>query len=238
MKDYLTFNLYAPLQSWGEIAVGEKRHTALHPTKSGIMGLLAASLGIKRSSENDKRHQQLFDNLSFGVRINSPGSLLSDYHTTQRPKLNRFKYATRRDELLEKDLSTGLSTRDYRCDAFYTIAVWSETGYDLKKLQLALKNPVFTLYLGRKSCPLAFPLEPLIYRASNLVEALKQVSYPKELKILLPKNQKHVEIYWEGEDTELKPIHKNSRRDNVFSRSRWQFSDRTEFYTTVSIDEN
>lgn len=236
MPEYLIFNLYAPLQSWGEIAVGEHRHSALHPSKSAIMGLLAAAFGIRRNPESDAQHQLLFDQLNFAVRINSPGSLLRDYHTTQKPESNRIKYITRRNELLEKDLSTTLSSRDYRCDAFYTVALWSVKGYDLEKIKLALKKPVFTLYLGRKSCPLAFPLNPLIYKADNLVDVLAQVTYPKELEILLPKNQKYVEIYWEGEDIKLKQIHENRKRDNIFSRSRWQFSERTEFYTTIPLD--
>ena len=47
----LLFRLYGPLASWGEIAVGESRHTAVYPSKSALLGLLAASLGIRRDEE-------------------------------------------------------------------------------------------------------------------------------------------------------------------------------------------
>jgi CRISPR system Cascade subunit CasD len=48
MMEYLLFRLYGPLASWGEIAVGESRHTATYPGKSALLGLLAAALGIRR----------------------------------------------------------------------------------------------------------------------------------------------------------------------------------------------
>lgn len=236
MPNYLIFHLYGPMQSWGEIAVGEARNTAAHPTKSAIMGLLAAALGLKRDAQNDPEHQKLFHTLNFAVRIDASGSLLRDYHTTQLPRLARIKYATRRAELLEKDLSTVLSKRDYRCDAVYTIALWpTAESYDLERLAQALKKPTFTLSLGRKACPLALPLQPLIYQADHLVAAFAQAPYPPLLLSLLPKDQTEVDIYWEGEDEQLKlrPKHQNQRRDGLVSRQRWQFSDRIEYYTTI-----
>ena len=49
--EYLLFRLYGPLASWGEIAVGESRHTAAYPGKAALIGLLAAALGIRRDEE-------------------------------------------------------------------------------------------------------------------------------------------------------------------------------------------
>jgi CRISPR system Cascade subunit CasD len=51
MTDYLVFQLYGSLASWGEPAVGEMRHTNSIPGRSSILGLLAAALGIKRADE-------------------------------------------------------------------------------------------------------------------------------------------------------------------------------------------
>jgi len=48
VRDYLVFQLYGPLASWGDIAVGETRPSALTPSRSAILGLLAAALGLKR----------------------------------------------------------------------------------------------------------------------------------------------------------------------------------------------
>ncbi len=65
--DYLLFRLYGPMASWGEIAVGETRHTASYPGKSAIIGLMAAALGIKRT-ESEKQ-QQMQQGYSLAVEV-------------------------------------------------------------------------------------------------------------------------------------------------------------------------
>ena len=47
----LLLRLAAPLQSWGADSKFEVRKTDREPTKSGVIGLLAAALGLRR----DKR---------------------------------------------------------------------------------------------------------------------------------------------------------------------------------------
>ena len=44
----LLLRLAAPLQSWGMDSKFETRKTNREPTKSGVVGLLAAALGIRR----------------------------------------------------------------------------------------------------------------------------------------------------------------------------------------------
>ena len=51
MADFLVFQLYGALASWGDIAVGEYRPSQGHPSKSAITGLLAAALGIEREDD-------------------------------------------------------------------------------------------------------------------------------------------------------------------------------------------
>ncbi|OPX92695.1 MAG: CRISPR system Cascade subunit CasD [Syntrophorhabdus sp. PtaB.Bin027] len=173
--DYLLFRLYGPLASWGEIAVGESRHTAPYPGKSAILGLLAAALGIKREEED--RQKALAEGYHFGIKVLSTGSLLRDYHTTQVPdSVGSFSYRTRRDEMvIGKDrLGTLLSSREYRCDALSIVAVRAldKAPYSLRELQGALLKPKLHLYLGRKSCPLAAPLKPLVLPAEGFGNAL------------------------------------------------------------------
>lgn len=45
---YLVFRLYGPMASWGEAAVGGDRPSGLAPSRSAVLGLLGAALGIKR----------------------------------------------------------------------------------------------------------------------------------------------------------------------------------------------
>ena len=44
----LLLRLAAPLQAWGSDSKFETRKTNREPTKSGVIGLLAAALGLRR----------------------------------------------------------------------------------------------------------------------------------------------------------------------------------------------
>ncbi|MBU1741588.1 MAG: CRISPR-associated protein Cas5 [Proteobacteria bacterium] len=57
MTEFLLFRLYGPLASWGGIAVGEYRPTDAHPSKSAVLGLLAAAAGVDRA--DDEVHRQM-----------------------------------------------------------------------------------------------------------------------------------------------------------------------------------
>ncbi len=186
--EYLLFRLYGPLASWGEIAVGESRHTASYPGKSALLGLLAAALGIRRDEEDQQL--ALVTGYSFAVKVISGGSLLRDYHTTQVPPqvaVARYPVKTRKDELkalkryqadVPKHSGTILSSREYRCDSLSLIAVCplENAPYTLEELCNALLKPKFHLYLGRKACPLAAPLKPVVRTAKGFRQALDE--YP------------------------------------------------------------
>jgi CRISPR system Cascade subunit CasD len=177
--DYLLFRLYGPLASWGEIAVGESRHSAVYPGKSALLGLLAAAIGVRRDEE--ERQSALASGYRFAVKVISTGHALRDYHTTQVPdSVGKFVYRTRRDELIlgKERLGTILSSREYRCDALALVAVAAEgdAPFSLQEIRGALLKPRFHLYLGRKSCPVAAPLNPLVRQATGFGQALDE--YP------------------------------------------------------------
>lgn len=228
MRDYLVFTLYGPLVAWGDIAVGEYRPSFAHPSKSAIVGLLAASLGIRRDEE--ERQQSLEASCSFAVRVDSMGELLRDYHTTQVPPVRKgVTHYTRRSELGDDTLNTILSTRDYRCDSVYTVAitVTDDAPYTAQQLAAALLKPVFTLYLGRKSCPLALPLHPQIVKTATLREAFKKLSPADDLAEIIPKGP--AMVYWEEDAASgLEGQQVIVRRDALRSRKRWQFAERRE----------
>jgi CRISPR system Cascade subunit CasD len=251
--DYLLFRLYGPMASWGEIAVGETRHTASYPGKAAIIGLIAAALGIKR---NDTEKQlQIQQGYAFAVEVYSQGSLLRDYHTTQVPdSVGNFTYRTRRDELVlgRARLGTILSSREYRSDALAMVAVRAlpDAPYNLQTIKGHLEEPRFHIYLGRKSCPLAVPMNPqIIEDQKNYYEAFKAFEH----KPIMPTNKacqgtlsgrdgywlgladdRH--YYWEGETSDfsdtldLSRMQTRIRHDQPLSRERWQFSPRQEHY--------
>jgi CRISPR system Cascade subunit CasD len=236
MTDYIVFQLYGPMASWGDIAVGEYRPSFAHPSKSAVIGLLAAAMGIRRDEE--ERQKLLADSCSYAVRVDSMGTMLRDYHTVQVPSSgtgrNHKIFRTRRTELAQTELNTILSSRDYRCDAAYTIAIsFSDNApYSAQQLASPLSKPVFTLYLGRKSCPLALPLSPRVVKAETVKEALTKTIAADELSSLMQSDS--CVVYWEHEDGGYERQQVITRRDMPRSRTRWQFAERKENLTTVS----
>ncbi|HJH28597.1 MAG TPA: type I-E CRISPR-associated protein Cas5/CasD [Methanosarcinaceae archaeon] len=239
MTKYLVFRLYGPMASWGDVAVGTYRPTFDHPSKSAVMGLLAASIGIRRDEEMNLR--KMAESYDFAVRVDASGTMLRDYHTSQVPPSGKGKnekcFATRKDELAvsKKDLKTILSTRDYYCDAVYTVCLWGkadEVPYSLENLAQKLKEPEFVLYLGRKSCPLAMPVDAKVVSGANIYDALNTMNSDPLLDNL--QKDDSMRLYWEGtHDAGVPALHTITRRDDPLSRKRWQFADRKEHFAVV-----
>lgn len=192
MRDYLLFRLYGPLQSWGDVAVGEIRPTRSAPGRSALLGLMACVLGIRRHEE--ERLAALDRSLGVAVRIDAPGRSLADYHTVQTPTVRRGRvFMTRRDELGAKlwgptrrytakddlELSTILTRRDYLADACFTACVWLEEGvrasHSLDEMAQALARPRLAPFLGRKSCPPGLPFAPRIVTAESVAGAMESL---------------------------------------------------------------
>ncbi len=246
--DYLLFRLYGALASWGDIAIGESRHSFNGPTKSAVMGLVAAALGIKR--EEETQHLRLNRDYQMATALHNPGQLLRDYHTVQAPDtVGKFNYRSRRDELLigRDRLGTVLSAREYRCDALAWVALRAgeDTLFSLEDITGALKAPVFTLYLGRKSCPLSAPLAPQIIAAESFSDAFEKYQPPgfssaenskkPDLEQVYLYGGQTTEFYWEGELADFAntaQLNKSqllsvTQHDQLRSRQRWQFEPRT-----------
>lgn len=72
----LVLRLAGPMQSWGSRSQFNRRDTDDQPTKSGIVGLLAAAAGRRRGDPIED-----LVGLRLAVRVDQPGTLLRDYHT-------------------------------------------------------------------------------------------------------------------------------------------------------------
>ncbi|EMY12538.1 CRISPR-associated protein Cas5/CasD, subtype TIGR01868 [Leptospira weilii str. Ecochallenge] len=244
MKDYLVFRLYGPLVSWGNIAVGEYRPSDSFPTKSALIGLLSASFGFDRSE--DEKISELVEGVFFATKVFTPGSLLRDYHTIQSPGNVKRTLLTRKDELLDSEyVETILSSRDYRVDAVYDVALSEKKRtYSLKEIRNALLNPIYTPYLGRKSCSIALPMCPEILSSDSfpnafeeynkiLIKKYESSNYKDPLPDLFSKSSSILYL-WEDSTELSEKDHTHSRRDEVLNRNRWQFQDRKEFFKSVS----
>lgn len=245
MKDYLVFRLYGPMASWGQPAVGGDRATAMSPTRSAILGLLGAALGIKR--DDAQQLEALHTSVQVATKQVTPTSLLRDYHTSQVPsRNNKYVYHTRKNELLDEHkekLNTILSTRDYRCDGIWVVAISlvQESCFSLDQLKQALIKPVYVLSLGRKSCPLAAPLMPVLLMSVSLREALDHLfpsimdSEKPHLDGIWLRPSKSSTYAWEGSVDEFSGETALTTHpwDDPINRDRWQFKQRTMHQITV-----
>ncbi len=204
------------------------------PGRSAVLGLTAAAMGIERSEED--AHRDLQTTLHYAVRIDSPGVPLIDYHTAQTPRQRRGQsFRTRKDELSADILNTVLSSREWRADTYFTVALWARQGclVDLDGMARAMRHPQFALYVGRKSAPLGLPLNPAIVEADTFLHALDgRVPSELESSILRRIQSSDSRLRVVASDLDAPGIPENfrreRRRDAVSSRSRWQFHDRDE----------
>ncbi len=254
---YCAFRLYAPLCSWGEIAAGGERRSALHPSKSAIIGLIGAAMGIER--EDEEKQFTLASSVGFAVKLVNPGTVIRDFHTAQVPRtVKNVVYYTRKDEIeaLDEKDNAIISYREYRCDSLSVVIVWinqNNKDISLDKIQQALITPTYHLYLGRKSCPPALPLQPQIIETATIKEAFNKVQFgpispvcqqgikQKRFENYEKGNfvQGNITYYWEecknsGFD---KYLHKTQRYDHPLSRTRWQFALRDEYMAIESVKE-
>jgi len=142
--------LEGPFQSWGAGSRNSHRGTERRPTKSGVIGLLAAALGRSREDPlGDLRE------LQFAVRIDEPGAVTTDYQTTLAP-----------------DGESLISHRDYLTGAVFVAALHGPED-TIERVAAALQEPMFALFLGRKACTLSSPPflrltdEPLLEAITN-----------------------------------------------------------------------
>lgn len=256
--EFLVFRLYGPLSAWGDIAVGEVRPVLLNPTKSALVGLLGAALGIRRSEE-----ERLSDlSVSYGFAAASEGRMtrIRDYHTVQSLPEKKFrKYGSgcqvnRQRELSvdHDDLGTILTYRDYVCDVVYSAAVWvkgESAPFSLDELAEALRMPKFVPYLGRKSCVLSRPMEPQVVLALDPVSALRNAVFygdsgrklsegrlpvfRVEWKDGKPHDLREGQVVFEG-DWDVPKTTSEQCRDEPGSRRAWQFRNRAIFRAKFS----
>jgi len=172
----LFLRLEGPLQSWGtEQSKFVIRRTSEAPTKSGIIGMCCAALGISRQEAANGWLQKLSE-LRIAVRIDVPGVRWWDYHTVgagmmMRTSENRSK--TKPGPLVTR--------REYLCDASFLVILQGEHSL-VAELEIAVNNPRWPIYLGRKCCTLSRPL--LVHPAGdfpNLVSALKSIPWQPRL---------------------------------------------------------
>ncbi len=138
----LLLRLQAPMQSWGISSHFTSRDTTREPTKSGVIGLICAALGRPRDADISD-----LAGLKMGVRVDQEGVLQKDFHVAQDVLLASGK----------KTKDTEISDRYYLSDAVFLVGLEGPRAL-LEQIQIALKSPHWTLYLGRKAFPPGKPV--------------------------------------------------------------------------------
>ncbi|NLX83199.1 MAG: type I-E CRISPR-associated protein Cas5/CasD [Clostridiales bacterium] len=193
MSRILILRLEGVLQSWGLRSRWNGRDSGLFPSKSGLVGLLACAMGLRR---DDRKIASLQNALQLAVRADKPGKLLWDYQTITRfgARLNASTGSQRTMEgtiklyhhqmmMDEESRASGIGIRDtiisqrqYLQDASFTAFI---SGPDdlLEASAKALQAPKWQIYLGRKSCP---PCTPVFLELTDQYQTLLEAAsgYP------------------------------------------------------------
>ena len=122
------------MQSWGTSSHFETRNTDYYPSKSAVIGVIAAGFGYSRDEDDIIRE---LNKLDFAVRIDQVGLLKKDYQTARR---------------LKKD-EPYVTNRYYLEDAIFVVAISNDDDKWIEEIYTAIKNPYFQPFMGRRSCP-------------------------------------------------------------------------------------
>ncbi|MDP2737368.1 MAG: type I-E CRISPR-associated protein Cas5/CasD [Pseudorhodobacter sp.] len=224
MLEFLIFTLTANLGAMGDLAGHERRGSLGWPGRSAILGLLGAAMGIERNGDFSA-----LDGLRMAVAVFDQGQPLRDYHTVETIPTAAAKRPQSRPEALRAArlrTNTTITLRDYRQGALYGVAVW---GGDLLPLCAGLLRPGFTLYLGRKSCPLAAPVGARIVQAESVEAALAGVQLPPWREGAVAKL-----LICDATDAPAE-THREQRHDQPLDRAKWHFAPREVAFQAVHI---
>lgn len=202
---YLILRLDGPMQAWGTHTFEDFRPSSLYPTRSALVGLLAACMGIDR--KDSTALERLSSSITLDVRIDTEASRpmgtvnvrkhhvkMTDYHTV----LN-----ARRATRSPKDGETIQTRREYLCDAVFTVSIGlrPNSSIQMDSVEQALRKPVYTPTLGRRGCPISRPLLDCSVDATDGVDALRKIdangslAYSESVASSQPVRLRDVPIY-------------------------------------------
>lgn len=178
MANTLFLRLEAPMQSWGERGRWSVRDTSPEPTKSGVIGLLSCALGWR----DDERIRNLSLALSIGVRHDRLGDVtqLVDYHTVGGGYLTpQLLTAEGKPKANNKRPHNEQTWRTYLCDTSFLVALQTRNDDPtlIATLSTAVQQPVWPIYLGRKSCVPTLPVFAGTGTYESLQSALESVVF-------------------------------------------------------------
>lgn len=163
--------LEGPMQSWGVSSRFDDRDSCLEPTKSGVIGLCAAALGVPR---DDTEFLARLASLTMAIRVDRQGTLARDFQTAGGGTFAGERYGVFKASGGRGDTVT--SKRTFLADASFLVGLGGKDGL-ADRIAEALRSPHWPLALGRRACVPATPvLEGLVDGEPAAVVA----AWPKE----------------------------------------------------------
>lgn len=157
----LLLRLAGVLSAYGTDTAFTRRDTQPHPTRSALIGMFAAAAGRPRHQALDPLDlpgRPRYTDLAFTIRVDTPSTLYTDFHTTGSGRSRHEQLRTSKGERRQEGKTTHVSHRHYLTDACFTVAVQGPAAL-IAYLAHTLEHPCFALYLGRRAC---VPDEPLV----------------------------------------------------------------------------
>lgn len=174
----LALLLDGPLQSWGHASRFERRTTALHPTRSGVIGLIAAAVGIDKHTADEAAQLARFSSLQVTTLTLPRRNRRSEDRLMQRLEDYHTVTGIRRASGKVDEDATVQTYRHYLLDARFGVLLEGPPAL-LEEIAAALRNPKWGVWLGRKCCLPASPLlvAPPSNRAAVWSALLQRTGY-------------------------------------------------------------
>lgn len=158
---FLILRLKGPMQSWGLRAKFDYRYTETMPTKSGIIGLLGAALGLDRS---DTSGLKALSELKLMTVCTREGVVITDFHTVgsgydkhDHPEKFLTTAFDLRDPTKKLPTKNAVTRRQYLCDYEFLAVLQGESDL-INRCASKVRDPVYQLFLGRKCCMPSLPV--------------------------------------------------------------------------------
>lgn len=242
-RSYLVYRLTAALGSMGTLAGNERRGSDDWPARSAVTGMLGAALGVRRTDRSG--FASLESDYAIGLSRLQLGPILTDFHTAQTVPTSAAKRPSSRSDALALGKAKGslgtvtvITHREYHQECMFDVAVLAiaeEPQWSLDVIRDALLRPHFTLYFGRKACPLDLPLGPRILDADDSIKAFD--FYRRSIPT--PSSATSGEFLLDARlvDENCDQGQAIVRRDGVVDRERWTFADREYLLLNVSPED-
>ncbi len=215
-KKVIALRLSGPMQSWGYNSEYTYRNSGLFPTKSAVLGICCASMGLPRGSEQEKQFlEKLSGSLMTAIALPRKRFLgekswlvnvrrIEDFHTVMgalnakgEPQVVKIDGKQQVTASGRKVLQADLTYRQYLCDADFVVLLADIESPIADQLEDKLADPDWGMWLGRKSC---IPSAPVFAgKYETVEEANETLLGAKELKCFT--YQKEVLSFADGVDT-------------------------------------